>query len=179
MLLLGHMDAAAPVQDVVIEAPKNEARLEGIAGYATSGATGGAMASFRHGALLLAPSLTFQTQSFGNEALALRMGAGGTWAPTKYARLDAIGTLGAHFYDRVGAEPLSSAGASATRPFAGAWTGASIVVRPFTVGLWLFYEGDLVRATEPSHDPPERVRAIRVGGDAAGVLLRVGFAFET
>jgi hypothetical protein len=164
---------AAQVQDVVIEAPRDEVRIEGLAGYGTSGANGGVMTSFRHGALLLAPSLTFQTQSYGDEALALRMGAGATWAPTKLVRVDAIGTFGAHLYDRVGAAP-GEAGASAARPFAGAWTGASLVARPFTVGVWLFYEADLWRA----HEPDDKGRAVKVGTDAVGALLRVGFAFD-
>jgi len=169
---------AVEVPHVVVEAPRDEIRIEGLAGYGTGGAAGGAMASFRHDALFVAPSLTWQTRSFGDEALSLRMGAGATWTPVKYARLDAIGTFGAHMYDRIGAEPLGSAGASATRPFVGAWAGASVVVRPFTVGVWLFYEGDLARGEETTRDPPDKARAIRVGTDAAGVLLRIGFAFE-
>jgi hypothetical protein len=171
------MDAVEAPQ-VAIEAPRNEVRIEGLAGYGTGGATGGAMASLRHGSLLIAPSFTWQKEVFGNEALALRMGAGGTWAPAKYARLDVLGTFGAHVYDRVGAEPLGSAGASATRPFVGAWAGASLVVAPFTFGVWLFYEGDLTRGEETTRDPPDKARAIGVGTDAAGVLLRIGFAFE-
>jgi hypothetical protein len=146
------------------------------------------MISYRHGWLVVAPSFTFhQTILVGAETYSWRMGAGLAYAPTRLIRLELLGVGGAHVYRRAGAGLLGSVGADATRAFLGAWAGGDLVAGHFTLGAWLFYEGDLDRSSKLTNDPVtpptglsfgDTQHSVRVGQDAVGAFLRAGFAFN-
>ena len=185
------MDALTPDPPAIVEdaetparAPKSEVRIEGLAGYGGSGMTIGAMPSLRYGALLVAPSITYSSKIFSDEMFAWRMGTGASFTPSSMTRLELLGVGGVHVYRGVGAELLGSAGANGTRPFLGAWAGASMVLGHFTIGAWAFYEGDLERSSVLTNDPVKQTdlfggtqHPVQVGTDSVGVMLRLGVAF--
>ncbi len=170
------------------EAARDELRPEALAGFGTNGLSVGGMVSYRHGPFVVAPSVTFhQTLLDVTEIYSWRMGAGATYAPTRWLRLELLAVGGAHVYRHAGAEILGSTGADATRPFAGVWAGGDLVLGHFTLGVWLFYEGDLNRSSKLTNDPVTRApntffgdtqHTVGVGQDAVGAFLRAGLAFN-
>src|SRR5450432_4406439 len=92
--LEGTANERLAIKGIEKPAPKNEERLETLLGEGTEGGIVGGMFSFRHGALLIAPSVTYQGNPSFNEisqqALALRLGAGVTLTPTRHLRLDGL-----------------------------------------------------------------------------------------
>jgi hypothetical protein len=179
------MDTPVVVED---RARETEAGAQALLGASSDGYVVGGLVSLRHKWFVVAPSITYTAELLtSHETFAYRLGAGPSWTPLPWLRLEALGVGGAHVYRGVGSEFLGSRGADGTRAFLGAWAGASARGGPFRIGLWAYYEGDLDRGQILTNDPVTRdptawfgdtQHPVTVGQDVVGVLLRVGVGFD-
>jgi hypothetical protein len=118
--------------------------------------------------------------------------AGGISVPTpRWLRVDVVGVLGVHQYSGVAPVvtgfsvvfPVVDSGASAVLPFAGVRPKVTFLAGPFAIGLEIFAEIDVLRATrsyelEAGFGGGRTTRTRTVGTERIGAALTFGATFD-